>query len=248
MSEFSGKNVLITGATGVLGTALALDFASRGARVGVHHRGSEGSHRASQDLVARCPGARSIAFDLRDTEALTAGVEQYLTDAGGIDVLVCNAGIFRTELLALGTAEAIDETIQVNLLAPIHCARAVLPSMLRAKKGVIVMIGSVAAVRPFRAQAAYSASKAGLEGLVRSLAVEYARKRIRTFGVRAGPMASPMSAGVLALAAQEVKDKTLLGRLLQAPEVARSIVDLCGEHHTAINGTMIDLDGGYVLA
>lgn len=248
MSEFAAKNVLVTGATGVLGAALVREFSARGAHVGVHHRGSESSSSAANALIAECGAAQSVAFDLRDGSALQAGIERYAENVGSIDVLVCNAGVFRTELLATATQAGIDETIAVNLLAPIHCARVVLPFMLRAKRGVIVMVGSVAAARPFRAQAAYSASKAGLEGLVRSLAVEYARKRIRTFGVRVGPIASPMSAGVLALDEQAVKDRTLQGRLLEATEVARTIVDLCRDTQSSVQGTMIDLDAGYLLA
>jgi 3-oxoacyl-[acyl-carrier protein] reductase len=252
MSNFADKNVLITGATGVLGQALVREYCEQGANVGVHHRGSPSSTAAAQELIAWCTArgrqAHSVEFDLRDTAALSAQLENYITRVSRVDVLLCNAGVFRTELLATATQEAIDETIAVNLLAPLHCVRVLLPHMLRAKSGVIAMVGSVAAVRPFRAQVAYSASKAGLEGLVRSLAVEYARKRIRTFGVRVGPMASPMSAGVLALDSAQVRDKTLQSRLLTAQEVARTIAELSHERNASICGTMVDLDAGYVLA
>lgn len=109
------------------------------------------------------------------------------------------------------------------------------------------MVSSVAAVRPNRGQSAYAAAKAGLDGLVRAMAVEYARKGVRVVGVRPGPVESAMMSGALALAGDEVKARVPMGRLVQATEVARVVRALASDECSAITGAVVDVDGGYVL-
>jgi 3-oxoacyl-[acyl-carrier protein] reductase len=179
--------------------------------------------------------------------AIEREVQRFIEDARGIDALVCGEGTFKPDLLATSDVGALAETIAVDLLGPMLCARAVLPAMLRQRQGVIVMIGSVASVRPNRGQCAYAAAKAGLEGLVRAMAVEYARKGVRVLGVRPGPVESAMMTGALALAGDAVTERTPMRRLVRAEEVASVVADVCSATHSALTGTMIDVDCGYSL-
>lgn len=242
------KRVLVTGATGAIGGAIAHEFKMRGAeRLGVHHRGEASRARAEALCQELGPCAVRVAFDAADAAAIEREVERFIDEAKGIDALVCSAGTFKADLLATSDASALAETIAVDLLGPMLCARAVLPAMLRQRQGVIVMIGSVASVRPNRGQCAYAAAKAGLEGLVRAMAVEYARKGVRVVGVRPGPVESAMMTGALALAGDEVRERVPMRRLVRAEEVASVVADVCSATHSAVTGAMIDVDCGYSL-
>lgn len=244
----TAKRVLVTGATGAIGQAIAHEFKRRGAeQLGVHHRGASSAAKAEALCEALGSCARRVPFDLRDGAAIEREVQRFVADAGGIDALVCNAGTFNADLLATSDPAALADTIAVDLLGPMLCARAALPAMLRQRQGVIVMISSVASVRPNRGQCAYAAAKAGLEGLVRAMAVEYARKGVRVVGVRPGPVESAMMTGALALAGDAVKERVPMRRLVLTEEVASVVADLCAPTHSAVTGTMIDVDCGYSL-
>jgi len=240
--------VLVTGATGTIGSAIARAFVKDGAaRVGVHHRGPKSAERA--DALCESLGAPAVRvpFDLRNPEEISTGIDSFVRIAGGLDVLVCNAATFEPGLLVSLDAATLADVVAVDLLGPMHCARAALPTMLRQRKGVIIMISSVASVRPNRGQSAYAAAKAGVEGLVRALAVEYARKGVRVVGVRPGPVDSAMMTGAMALAGDEVKARVPMARLVVADEVARAVRSLASDDASAITGTIVDVDCGYVL-
>lgn len=240
--------VMITGASGTIGHALAHEFKSRGAaRIGVHHRGAHSLARAQALCDALGPIAQRVCFDLRDPGAIERELQRWISDAGGVDALVCNAASVKPELLVTAEVSSLEETLAVDLLGPMLCARAALPAMMRQRKGVIVMVSSVASARPYRGQSAYAAAKAGLEGLVRAMAVEYARKGVRVIGVRPGPVESAMMTGAMALGGDEVKARVPMGRLVRADEVARAIAALCDPSQSALTGAIIDVDCGYVL-
>jgi 3-oxoacyl-[acyl-carrier protein] reductase len=242
------QRVLVTGASGAIGAAIAHEFKRRGAAaIGVHHRGEASRERAEALCALLGEGARRVCFDLRDAAAIDREISAFSQLVGGIDVLVCNAAVFKPDLLATADTDALAETLAVDLLGPMLCARAALPSMLRQRRGVIVMVSSAASVRPNRGQCAYAAAKAGLEGLVRAMAVEYARKGVRVLGVRPGPVESAMMTGAMALAGDEVKARVPMGRLVRAEEVAATVVALASVEQSALTGTIVDVDCGYHL-
>jgi 3-oxoacyl-[acyl-carrier protein] reductase len=244
----TNASALVTGATSAIGSEICRALRERDPRaIGVHHRGEASLSRADALCDALGPTASRVPFDLRDPSAIASGIDRFARDQGGLDVLVCCAGVFHPELLVTSETSTLEDTIAVNLLGPMLCARAALPWMLRARKGTIVMVSSVAAVRPNRGQSAYAAAKAGLDGLVRAMAVEYARKGVRVVGVRPGPVESAMMSGALALAGDEVKARVPMGRLVQATEVARVVRALASDECSAITGAIVDVDGGYVL-
>ncbi|MBL8679669.1 MAG: SDR family oxidoreductase [Myxococcales bacterium] len=240
--------VLVTGATGTIGSAIARAFVQHGvAAIGVHHQGAASVERAEALRESLGPTAVRVPFDLRNPSEISNGIDTFVRVAGGLDVLVCNAATFKPGLLVSTDEPTLADIVAVDLMGPMLCARAALPAMLRQRKGVILMVSSVASQRPNRGQSAYAAAKAGVEGLVRALAVEYARKGVRVVGVRPGPVDSPMMTGALALAGDEVKARVPMARLVSADEVARVVRSLASDDASAITGAIVDVDCGYVL-
>lgn len=241
-----GKRIVVTGAASGIGLAIATACAEAGATVGVNHRRDAVSITA---LADKHPGrVVPLRFDVRDAVALGAGVADFVAREGRIDGWVNNAGVNRPALLVTATTERIAEQVEVNLVAPILCARAVLPVMLRQRTGVIINVGSVAAARPVRGQSVYAATKGALESLTRALAVEYGRKGIRVHCLRPGAIDTPMLAATRALAEAEVLDAIPLRRLGRAEEVAALAVYLMSDLAAYVTGAVHTIDGGFTQA
>src|SRR3954471_9838953 len=171
--NLDGRVALITGGASGLGAALARQLSARGMRVGLIDIDAD-------RLGGIVPGAETAVADVRDAEALTAAIDDLAWRLGGIDVAVANAGIATGGPLRLVAPETVEETIDVNLLGVWRPARAAMPHVL-ARRAHILLVASAAAVLPAAGLGAYSASKAGVEALGRSLRVE-----LRPHGVTVG--------------------------------------------------------------
>jgi 3-oxoacyl-[acyl-carrier protein] reductase len=239
----AGRRIVVTGANGGLGLAIARACLEAGATVGLNvHR----EHTGARALAERAPDqALLLPFDVRDAAAIAGGIAEFRAFAGGIDGWVNNAGVNRAGLLVTAASERIREQLDVNLLGPILCARAVLPLMLEQKGGVIVNVGSAAAARPYRGQSVYAATKGALEAFTRALAVEYGARGIRAHCLRPGPIDTPMLAATRALAEHDLLARVPLGRLGRPEEVAQLAVCLLSERRTFLTGSVHTVDGGY---
>jgi NAD(P)-dependent dehydrogenase (short-subunit alcohol dehydrogenase family) len=162
--NLEGRVALITGGASGIGAELARQLSSRGMRLGLIDIDAD-------RLEGIVPGAETAVADVRDAEALTAAIDDLARRLGGIDVAVANAGIATGGPLRMVAPETVEETIDVNLLGVWRTARAAMPHVL-ARRGHILLISSAAAVLPAAGLGAYSASKAGVEGLGRSMRVE----------------------------------------------------------------------------
>jgi len=239
-----GKAVVVTGANSGIGLAIAGACAREGATVGLNHRAST---KGVQEVLSRYPDrCVALPFDVRDAEGIARAVALFRERAGRIDGWVNNAAVNLPDLLVAARRERIEEQLDVNLLGPILCARAVLPVMLEQKAGVIVNVGSVAAERPFRGQAVYAATKGGLESFTRALAAEYGRKGIRAHCVRPGPIETRMLEPSRALGEDELLTRTPLRRLGRPDEVAELALYLLGDKTAFMTGSVHTIDGGYL--
>ena len=215
------KPALVTGGSRALGRALCRHLAAAGAPVAFTYTRDEPGVAATLQVI-QAAGAEGRAFrvSVLDAAAPTAMVREL--------------------------EEAWGRVVDVNLLGPILCARAVLPVMLEQKAGVIVNVGSVAAERPFRGQAVYAATKGGLESFTRALAAEYGRKGIRAHCVRPGPIETRMLEPSRALGEDEMLTRTPLRRLGRPDEVAELALYLLGDKAAFMTGSVHTIDGGYL--
>jgi len=228
--------VIITGASRGIGRAIALACARSGATVGVN------VHRTEPEPIE---GAMLLRFDVADSHAVEEGLHAFVAQHGGIDVLVNNAGINLPSLLATASDEDIDAMIRTNLYGTIYCTRAVIPTMLRQRAGVIINMSSVAAERPFRGQAVYAATKGAIESFTRAVAVEYGRKGIRCHCIRPGPVDTEMFAATKELAGEEVLSRIPLRRYSTTDDVARLALFLMSDDAAGITGAIHTVDGGF---
>jgi 3-oxoacyl-[acyl-carrier protein] reductase len=245
MNAFAERVVLVTGASRGLGAGLALAFARAGAHVylGYHERERDVAG-VVREVVASGGRARALGFDVTDARAVQSAIERVVADEQRVDVLVNCAGVLRDGWVALQSAEDFRAPIDVSLLGAFHCCRAVLAGMLAQRRGAIVNVGSIAALRASPGQAGYSAAKAGLVALTRSLAAEVAASGVRVNAVLPGLLSVGMATRLDRRVVAERQRQIPLGRFGTAEEVAELVLFLASERAAYIVGQAIAIDGG----
>ncbi|CAL9609907.1 3-beta-hydroxycholanate 3-dehydrogenase (NAD(+)) 2 [Streptomyces sp. enrichment culture] len=245
----NGRSVIVTGAGSGIGRAAALAFAAQGDRVVVADLGAEGAGAAVQEIEAAGGTAVAVTGDLGERAVVDRVAATAVERFGGVDVLVNNAGIMdgMSALADVGDAEW-ERVVRTNLTAPFLLTRAVLPHMLAAGRGAIVNTASEAALRGSAAGAAYTASKHGLVGLTKSLAVMYRKNGIRANAVCPGGTATsitvdadPAAHGPAVLGPHFVN----LGRVSRPEEQAAVILFLASDAASNVNGAILPVDDGW---
>ncbi len=241
MLNFEGQKVLITGATGGIGQATAELFSKQGATVGLCGRNEEKLNKLKDDLKTEVHTFKCDLNNLNEVEELFVKAD---TEMNGIDILICNAGITKDMLSIRMTTENFEEVIDVNLKATFILNREAIKKMIKRKYGRIINISSIVGVMGNAGQANYVASKAGIIGMSKSLALEVASKNITVNCVAPGFIETPMTADL----ADEYKNKLLAtipeGRMGQPEDIANSIVFLASKEASYITGQTLHVNGG----
>ena len=246
-ARLAGKTAIITGAASGLGRATADRYLREGARVLV---ADIDSARAAETCEALGDGAVPAQVDVADAAAVSAMVQTALDAFGHIDVLFSNAGIPESvKPLAEVTEAEFDALINVNLKGFFLCAQAAAPAMREAGGGSMIVTASIAARRPRAGMAPYVASKAGVIGLARALAVELAPDQIRVNVINPGPAQTPMFkefgfAATEEEALEAVGGSLPLGRPIQGQDIAAAAVYLGSDEAANVTGLVMNVDGG----
>ncbi len=227
------KTALVTGGNRGIGKAIAERLVSDGYQVAITSR--DGTEVA---------GTLAVVADLNQPESLDAAVSEVESKLGPIELLVANAGITNDQLLLRMSDEDFEQVIQTNLTGTFRVVRRVIRSMLKAKHGRIVLIGSVVGSIGSPGQVNYSASKSGLVGIARSITQELGGKNITANVVAPGFINTDMTASLPEQTQEDYKSRIPAGRFAEPAEVAATVSFLVGEEAGYITGAIIPVDGG----
>lgn len=247
MFSLKEKVALVTGASQGIGKATSLALSAAGAKVAIASRSAEKLASLASEIEAAGGEALAIQMDVADPAQVKSGFHQLLAKFGRLDILVNNAGVARDTLALRMKLEDWDAVIRTNLTGAHLCTQQALGAMLKQRSGRIINVTSVVAETGNPGQANYVASKAGLIGLTRAIAVEVASRNITVNAVAPGFITTPMTEPL----AQNVKDFMLsripLGRAGTDADVAAAIVFLASDEAAYITGHILDVNGGMYM-
>lgn len=245
MKLLEGKTVLITGASKGIGRAIANRFAEEGANVAFTFLSSVEKGQALEDELKSsgitAKGYRSDASDFKAAEELIANV---VSDFGGMDVLINNAGITRDNLLMRMSEEHWDEIMTVNLKSCFNTVKASTRTFMKQKSGSIINMSSVVGVKGNAGQANYAASKAGIIGFTKSVALELGSRNIRCNVIAPGFIETEMTDALDEKTVQSWRDAIPLKRGGAPEDVANACIFLASDLSSYITGQTIQVDGG----
>ena len=247
--EFEGRSAIVTGGTRGIGKAIALELARRGANVAFNYaRSADEAERLKADIESLGVKALAALCDVANTEAAAEFVKQVVAEFGTVDQLVNNAGITRDHLILRMKEDDWDAVIDTNLKGAWNFCKAVLrPMMKNENGGSILNISSISGVVGMLGQSNYSASKAGMIGLTKSLAKEVASRNITVNALAPGMIETEMTSEMNA----EFRDKIIasipLGRLGTVREIAEIACFLLSDQARYITGQVVQADGGLAM-
>lgn len=245
MKLLQNKVALITGATRGIGRGIALAFAQQGANVAFTYVSSEEKALAlEKELTAYGIKAKGYKSDAGDFKAADQLVNDVVAEFGTVDVLVNNAGITRDTLLMRMSEQQWDEVINANLKSVFNLTKAVQRPMLKARSGSIINMSSVVGVKGNAGQANYAASKAGIIGFTKSVALELGSRNIRCNAIAPGFIETEMTGALDEKVVQQWRDSIPLKRGGSADDVANLTLFLASDMSGYITGQCINVCGG----
>jgi 3-oxoacyl-[acyl-carrier protein] reductase len=244
MFSLKDKVALVTGASQGIGRATALALAEAGAKVAVAARSADKLASLVGEIESRGGEGLAVTMDVADAAQVKAGFQQVLAKFGRLDILVNNAAITRDTLALRMKLEDWDAVLRTNLTGAYLCVQQALGAMLKQRSGRIINLSSVVAETGNAGQANYVASKAGLIGLTRAIAVEVASRSITVNAVAPGFIETPMTDPLSQQLKDKMKSMIPLGRFGLDREIATAIVFLASDEAGYITGQVLEVNGG----
>lgn len=246
--NLTDKVALITGASRGIGREIALSFAANGATVIVNYCGSQDKAEAVvKDITDNGGIAKAMKFNVANHDETKAAVDEIIKEYGRVDILVNNAGITRDNLMIRMSEEDFDDVVSTNLKGAFNTIKHLYRNFMKLKAGKIINISSVSGVMGNAGQANYSASKAGIIGLTKTMARELASRNINVNAIAPGfietDMTGNMNEETIKAAAQGIP----LSRLGKTTDVANLALFLAGKESDYITGQVICVDGGMAI-
>lgn len=243
MCKVEGKKALITGATGGIGEAVARKLHAQGVKIAI-----SGTRKEKLDaLAAELEGAVVLPCNLTDLEAVDNLPKQAEEALGGLDILVCNAGVTKDNLAMRMKPEEWDDVIAINLTATHRLNKAVLRGMMKQREGRIINIASVVAVMGNPGQTNYCASKAGMIGMSKALAQEVASRGITVNCIAPGFIKTPMTDALNEDQQKRITDNIPAGRFGLPEDIAEGVAYLASEGAAYVTGQTLHINGGLLM-
>ena len=237
-----GKVAVVTGGSRGIGKAICLKFAENGADIAFLYAGNAvKAEETLKELEGMGVKAKAYQCNVADAEAVAATVKEITKDFGGIHILVNNAGITKDKLVPMMKAADFDAVVDTNLKGTFYMIKGAYPLFLKQKSGKIINISSISGLMGNPGQANYSASKAGVVGLTKSVAKELASRGVCCNAIAPGFIATEMTEN---MENNTLKDAIPMKRFGEAEEVAKLALFLASEHSDYITGEVIRIDGG----
>lgn len=245
MKLLEGKTALITGASRGIGRGIALKFAEQGANIAFTYLSSiEKGLALAKELETFGIKAKGYQSDAADFKAAEELVNAVISDFGTVDILVNNAGITRDTLLMRMSEQQWDEVMNANLKSVFNLTKAITKPMLKQRKGSIINMSSVVGIKGNAGQSNYAASKAGIIGFTKSIALELGSRNIRSNAIAPGFIETEMTAALDQKVVEGWRESIPLKRGGTADDVANATVFLASDMSTYITGQVINVCGG----
>lgn len=247
MENFKDRVVVVTGAARGIGAEIAREFSSKGATIIISDVNQDNLNNTYAELSKSNSNVLGIKSDISKLNEAQQLIEKILESYGKVDVLVNNAGVTRDNLLMRMSEDEWDQVIDINLKGTFNCIKAVTRAMVKQKYGKIINISSVVGLMGNAGQSNYSASKAGIIGLTKSVARELASRNITCNAIAPGFIETRMTANLDEKVIDNLKSQIPLGRLGSVTDVAKLVCFLASEDASYITGQVINVDGGMVM-
>lgn len=246
--SLKGKIAVVTGGSRGIGRAICLKLAAMGAFVYINYvSGSEAAEHTLKLIEEGDGNGEIIAFDVADATAVQQAFKQMVNDAGTVDILVNNAGITRDGVMVMMKEDDWDQVLGINLKGAFLCSKAASRTMMKKKIGTIVNISSVVGFSGNSGQANYCAAKAGLIGLTKSMAKEYAVRNITVNAVAPGFIETEMTDALGEDAQDMLKKEIPLGRYGKVEDIAGAVAYLVSQDGHYITGQTLHVNGGMYM-
>lgn len=246
--KLNGKVALVTGASRGIGAAIASKLASLGCDVAINYAGNiQKAEETLNSVKAYGVNAQMYQANVANYEEVEAMTKQIIKDFGHLDIIINNAGITSDNLMMRMDQDSFDSVIDVNLKGTWNVCKSITRPILKQRSGVIINLSSVVGINGNVGQVNYAASKAGVIGLTKSLAKEFASRNIRVNAVAPGYVKSDMTAKLSEEITEKVLENIPLGQLGEVEDIANSVAFLVSDEARYITGQVLVVDGGMAI-